>query len=155
MSVKKVFALLPFLALPFISQPVNADAFIKAEDTVEYRQHAFSMIRDNFGILAGMVRGEIKYDAARFQQHATSLQHLTHLPLPAFTGVGEGVTTDSAALPAIWQKWSDFEKKMNALINAANELAVAAESNNIRTIAPKFMATAATCKQCHDNYRAK
>jgi len=154
MALKTFLSLAAVLSIGFATPQVAADTFVDAADTVTYRQHAFSMIAGNFGIMAGMVRGEITYDPAAFQQHANAVQHLANIPLAAFTGVGEGATTDSDALPAIWNNWSDFENKMNNLIKASAELAVAAESGAIRTIAPKFLATAGTCKQCHDNYRA-
>ncbi len=154
MILKKLLSIAAIISISFTAPLVSADTFIDAKETVNYRQHAFSMIRDNFGIMAGMVRGEIKYDAAVFQQHANAVHHLAHIPLAGFTGVGKNATTDSDALPAIWTNWSDFESKMNNLISASAELAVAAESGAIRTIAPKFLATAGTCKQCHDNYRA-
>lgn len=154
MALKKFLSIAAVLSIGFTAPPAAADTFVDAADTVTYRQHAFSMIAGNFGIMAGMVRGEITYDPAIFQQHANALQHLAHIPLDGFTGAGEGVTTDSDALPAIWNKWSDFESKMDNLIKASAELAIAAESGAIRTIAPKFLATAGACKQCHDNYRA-
>ncbi|RUO40514.1 cytochrome C556 [Aliidiomarina taiwanensis] len=153
----KIFKLLPFVAvlgLTCTAPLASADTFVDADDTVEYRQQAFSLIRDNFGIMAGMVRGEITFDATQFQQHADAVKHLAHIPLAGFSGAGENVTKDSAALPKIWQNWDDFNSKMDDLVNAAAELAEAAESGNIRTIAPKFIVTAGTCKQCHDNYKA-
>ncbi len=154
MALKQLLSIVAAMTIAFTTHQASADTFVDANDTVTYRQHAFSMIRDNFGMMAGMVRGEIKYDAAIFQQHANAVQHLANVPLAGFTGVGKGVTTNSDALPAIWNNWSDFESKMDDLIAASAELAVAAESGVIRTIAPKFLATAGTCKQCHDNYRA-
>jgi len=154
MVLKKFLTVAAIVSVGFSASLATADTFVDAADTVEYRQHAFSMIRDNFGMMAGMVRGEIEYDAALFQQHANAVKHLANIPLAGFTGAGKNVTTDSDALPAIWNNWADFESKMNNLIKASAELAVAAESGSIRSIAPKFLATAGTCKQCHDNYRA-
>jgi|SRR5690554_993325 len=154
MKLRKLLPLAALFGLSVTTTVVHADAFVDTDDTVKYRQHAFSLIRDNFGIMAGMVRGEIKYDSAQFQQHANAVKYLSHIPRAGFSGAGENATTDSAALPKIWQNWDDFNSKMDDLVNAAAELAEAAESGNVRTIAPKFIATAGTCKQCHDNYKA-
>lgn len=154
MVLKKLLSATAIAIVGLTASAATADTFIDAADTVEYRQHAFSMIRGNFGIMAGMVRGEIDYDAGVFQQHANAVKHLANIPLTGFMGAGKNVTTDSDALPAIWTNWQDFEGKMNNLIKASAELAVAAESGSLRSIAPKFIATAGTCKQCHDNYRA-
>lgn len=146
--------LLP-IVLPVSLFTAQADAFIDAEDTVTYRQKAFSMLRDNFGLMSAMVRNDVPYQADTFLSHARSLERIAHLPLAGFQGAGQGVTQDSAAKSGIWNNWDDFETKMNALISATAELAQAAESNDLKTIRPTFMATARTCKQCHDNYREK
>jgi cytochrome c556 len=140
-------------ALQF-SAPAQADPFTNAEDAVKYRQSALSLIRANFAHMSGMVRGEIEYDAAAFQERANALKHLSHIPFDAFSGAGYNVTANSDALPAIWENWDDFSEKAEAFIGAAYELATAAESDNMRTIRPRFMATARTCQQCHEGYRA-
>ncbi|MCL4410546.1 MAG: cytochrome c [Gammaproteobacteria bacterium] len=142
------------LGLATFATPAISSAFTNAEDAVEYRQSAFKLIRENFGYMSGMVRGEIDFDAEQFQKRSKALVHLSNIPFDAFTGAGENATNNSDALPAIWQNWSDFESKRDAFQSAALELAEAAESGNVRDIRPKFMATARTCQQCHEGYRA-
>jgi len=131
-----------------------ANSFTKAEEAVEYRQQALSMVRDNFAIMAAMVRNEMPYDAPAFKARAEALSHLSYIPWDGFTGVGEGITTNSDALPGIWTNWEDFDSKAKALIDASKELNAAAASNDMSTIRPAFLATARTCQQCHENYRA-
>ncbi|EGN74337.1 cytochrome c556 [Idiomarina sp. A28L] len=136
------------------SAPATADAFADAEDAVKYRQSAFSLIRENFGHMAGMVRGEIEFDAESFQKRAEALKHLSYIPFDGFSGAGHGVTENSDALPSIWENWGDFSEKSEAFNKAAHELATASQSGDLRSIRPKFMATARTCQQCHEGYRA-
>ncbi|WP_194755374.1 c-type cytochrome [Aliidiomarina indica] len=131
-----------------------ASAFTTASDAVEYRQKAFSLIRENFAYMSGMVRGERDYDADAFKQRAQALYHLSYIPFEAFSGAGENVTANSDALPVIWENWSDFEAKRDTFQAAVKELVNAAASENMREIRPKFMDTARGCQQCHQGYRA-
>lgn len=132
----------------------QASAFTNASDAVEYRQKAFSLIRENFAYMASMVRGERDFDADMFKTRAETLYHLSHVPFEAFTGAGENATANSDALPVIWENWSDFEGKRDTFQAAVKELVAAAESENMREIRPKFMDTARSCQQCHQGYRA-
>ncbi len=146
-------AAITITALQF-SAPAKADAFAEAEEAVEYRQKAFSLIRENFGHMAGMVRGEIEFDAESFQKRAEALKHLSYIPFDGFAGAGHGVTENSEALPGIWENWDDFNEKADAFNKAAHELAKASQGADLRSLRPSFMATARTCQQCHDEYRA-
>jgi len=141
-------------ALAATSNPVQASAFTQAEDAVKYRQGAFQLIRENFGYMSGMIRGEIDFDGEQFKQRSQALYHLSNIPFDAFSGAGENATDNSDALPAIWQNRSDFNAKAEAFQQAVKELVEAADSENMRTIRPAFMATARTCQQCHEGYRA-
>ncbi|RUO22659.1 cytochrome C556 [Aliidiomarina iranensis] len=146
-------AAITLTALQF-SAPAKADAFAEADEAVKYRQGAFSLIRENFGHMAGMVRGEIEFDAESFQKRAEALKHLSYIPFDGFSGAGAGITDGSDALPGIWENWDDFNDKAEAFKEAAHELARASEDASLRELRPKFMAAARTCQQCHDEYRA-
>src|SRR5690554_4964104 len=63
-----------------LSVPSNAhaSAFTDADKAVEYRQQALQLVRENFSFMAGMVRGEIDFDGAMFEQRAKALAHLSH-----------------------------------------------------------------------------
>ncbi|CUS48659.1 MAG: cytochrome c' [Idiomarinaceae bacterium HL-53] len=142
------------LILSSFAATLYANPFTEENEAVEYRQQALALIRDNFGIMAAMVRNEMPYDAAMFEARAEALSHLSYIPWDGFTGVGANVTTNSDALPAIWEDWDDFAEKSQALIDASQNLAEAAQSGDMSEIRPAFMATARTCQQCHEGYRA-
>ncbi|RTE87543.1 MULTISPECIES: cytochrome c [Gammaproteobacteria] len=126
----------------------------EAQDAIEYRQSALQLIRANFGVMADMVRGDVEFDAAVFAQKSKNLSHLAHIPWDGFTGAGANTSEGTDALPEIWEDWSDFEQKAQALVDASAELALAAEDDNMGQIRAKFMATVQTCRECHNNYRA-
>lgn len=132
---------------------LKADPFESAEQAVEYRQQAFSMIRTNFGILAGMARNEIPFNADEAKSRAQAVYHLTHIPWQGFQGKGANTQGISDARPGIWQNMTDFEDRAATLQAAAKELLEATESGSMNTIRPKFMAVARSCQQCHEQYR--
>lgn len=71
---------------------------------------------------------------------------------PANTAPGAGIKTD--ALPAIWKDRAKFDAQMNALIAESGKLATVANSGDAAALAAQFKATGATCKGCHQSFRA-
>lgn len=138
----------------FMTAPAQASAFTDGEEAVEYRQAALSLIRENFAFMASMVRNDRPYDAAMFEKRAQALYHLTYIPWDGFDGAGANVTTDSDALPGIWENKDDFDSRAAQLREDARALAEAAASGDMGTIRPQFLSTARNCQQCHENYRA-
>lgn len=136
-----------------VAGSVQAEPFENSEQAVEYRQNAFSMIRTNFVVIAGMARNEIPFNAEEAKTRAQAVYHLSHIPWQGFRGKGENTSSGTDALPGIWENMSDFDSKAQALRNAAKELVEATESGSMNTIRPKFMAVARSCQQCHEQYR--
>ena len=71
---------------------------------------------------------------------------------PEGSGPASGVETD--ALPAIWENKADFDSKVDDFQAAAATLASTAAAGDIAAITSAFQATGATCKACHQTYRA-
>lgn len=57
----------------------------------------------------------------------------------------------SEALPAVWSNKADFDRKVRELESLANAAAGAGNAAEFRTA---FAKVGATCKACHDDYRA-
>ncbi len=72
---------------------------------------------------------------------------------PAGTGPASGVKT--SALPAIWEKNDEFKADAAKLVKAAAALHAAAASGNVDQVKAQFMAAGGTCKECHQNFRAR
>jgi cytochrome c556 len=72
---------------------------------------------------------------------------------PAGTGPQPGVKT--SALPAIWEKNEEFKADAAKLVKAAAALHAAANSGNVDQVKAQFMAVGGTCKECHQNFRAR
>lgn len=140
------------LCLAALSLPAIAgNAFVDAEDSIEYRQATFQLIRHNLGDIAAMVKGEINYDAARVNKRVTALATLTTLPWEAFSV--PGADKGGKAKAAIWQNLEDFTSRSEKLIADAAALKVAADSNDQAEVRKAFGNFARNCKACHDKYK--
>lgn len=72
---------------------------------------------------------------------------------PKGTGAEAGVKT--AALPAIWQKHSEFKAAAAKLVDASKKLNAAAKSGNLDATKAALMGVGPNCKGCHDQFKAK
>lgn len=122
------------------------------EAAIEYRQAAFTMIRNHFGPMGGMVKGEVEFNAETFKKNAEAVAALSQFPLNGFIeGSYEG---DTDAKPEIGAKMEDFKAKMETFkVEAANLAKVAAGSTDLAALKPQFSKVAESCKACHESYR--
>lgn len=70
---------------------------------------------------------------------------------PRGTGPQPGIKTE--ALPAIWERPTDFAAAADRLVNATHGLQAAAATGDLAKIQPAAMAVGASCKNCHDTFR--
>jgi cytochrome c556 len=59
------------------------------------------------------------------------------------------------ALPAIWQRWPDFQERAAQLEQESARLAAMAASGDFKSIAAQFRVVGQTCSACHADYRQK
>lgn len=136
--------------------PTVALAADPVEDTIAARQGYFKLLGANMGILAGMAKGEVDYDAAAAQTAADNMGALTsynigHLFMP---GTSSAESDKTRALPKIWEDFPGVQEKGGALADAVKVMqgvAGAGKDEMVAALGP----LGGTCKACHDNYRAK
>ena len=87
----------------------------------------------------------IKADAEVIAAHAP---HLVHLFPPGSTQK----PTDARA--AIWQNWSDFERKASAL-EAASKKLTSTSADDLAALTTQARAVTEACGGCHEKYRTK
>jgi cytochrome c556 len=61
----------------------------------------------------------------------------------------------SEAMPAIWEKWPEFEAASRAVAQEAEKLAAAARSGQEAVLGAQFRSMTRACSGCHDVFRAK
>ena len=136
--------LLAAAALPLHAQ-------MKPEDQIKQRRSAYAIIGSNFGNLGAMAQGKKAYNKDEAARTAQLVAALADYPRGFF---GEGTDKgDTKAKPELWKNRSDFDAKMDKFIQAARALPqnVGDEGALKKAVAD----TGATCKACHDDYRAK
>ncbi|MFZ5492260.1 MAG: c-type cytochrome [Pseudomonadota bacterium] len=123
-----------------------------AERAVAYRQGVYHAIAWNFGPMAGMVKGEIPFDAQAFALKAERVAYLSALPLEGF--IPDSLVGRSEAKPEIWDNMDDFKSRMQTFETEAGKLAEAAKTATaVDALKPQFGKVGQSCKDCHDKYK--
>ena len=117
---------------------------------VAARQAAFHMS----GAAMGQIKAAIDRGAdPKSQAYAARGVMRWARALPTLFPESTRTIAPTRARPEIWADKPDFEAKAAAYAEAAAALAAAAESGDKEAFAAQHVATAATCKACHDLYQ--
>ena len=127
----------------------------EAKNAITFRQALFQLIRSNIGPLGAMAKGQIPYDADLMSKNAERLMQLSAM-IPDYMATNTSmydVGTDAKA--EIWQDWDGFNKKAQALYDASKALKTVADAKNESEYRAAIGKTGASCKSCHDDYKAE
>jgi cytochrome c556 len=152
--MKKLLAITAaMLAMTFSS--ASFAQFAKPDDAAKYRQGALTVMAAHFGRVGGMVAGRIPFDAKVAQENIDIAVAMSKLPWAGFGPSGEGATIKTNVKPDIWKdaaKFKDLSEKMQAELI---KVQTAAKTGNLDTIKAAFGGAGASCKACHDAFRAQ
>lgn len=138
---------------------VGAAAFAADEpaNVIKYRQAFMRANGGHITMIAAVVKGEVSWnDELAGHAHALHEQskHLLRL-FPEDSGKGD-TEVQSAALPVIWEQWSEFEEAANAFEAESGKLVEAVESGDQTAIAQQLGALGQNgCGNCHETFREK
>jgi cytochrome c556 len=118
-----------------------------------FRQAVMRVVAQKMIPLGGMARGDIELDEDLFKKSASDLVTMAGMTTEGF--MPEGTVSGSAALPAIWENWSDFEQKAADFQQAAQALNDAAQSGGFAAAQSLVQPLAGTCGGCHRTYRQR
>ena len=128
--------------------------FQKPEDAIKYRQSVFTVMANHLGRLGAMAQGRAPFDAKAAADNAAIVVTMSKLPFAAFVeGSDKGAPT--RAKPEVWKdsaKVKDLAGKMQA---EAEKFDAAAKTGNLDNIKTALGSLGASCKACHDDYRAE
>ncbi len=119
---------------------------------VAARHHQMQMVGYHIGVLGGVAKGEMEYDAAMVSAAASNLAALARMEKATLwvAGTEQGAAAGSRAKAEIWSdpegfaaKFEDMATAADALINAGDAAAVGAGMG----------ALGGSCKACHEKYR--
>lgn len=134
--------------------PVLATAqFAKTEDAIHYRQSALFILGQHFGRIGAMVNDKIPFDAGEAKSSAGVVNVVANLPWPAF--VPESGKGNTKARAEVWEDSGKFKAAQERLVGTLPKLVAASETGDKAKIKEAFGETAAACKNCHDNFRAR
>ena len=133
-----------------MSLPAAAQ-FAKPEDANKYRQSALFVMSQHFGRLGAMANGRAPYDAAAAAANAEVVADMAKLPWAGFSAGAEG----GKAKPEIWKEDAKFKERQQKLLEETGKLVTAAKAGNLDALKAQFGPTAASCKACHDSFRAQ
>lgn len=133
---------------------VSAQAQMKPEDSIQYRQGIFAAQRWNLLQMLAMVQGRAPYDQAAFLMRAQRLDQLSKMAWEGF-GPNTNAGAPTKARPEIWSNPAGFKQAADAFQAETPKLVAAAQSGNMDQIKPAFSAVVKSCDNCHDNFRGK
>lgn len=124
---------------------------------VEARQQLMKDVAAANRVIAGYVKGENDATPEQVKERAEEIAILAGRASDKF---GDQIHTENAgdiktrALPAIWERWDEFEKISNDLASSASAVATAAEGGDKEAITAAFAAMTPNCGACHRPFRA-
>ena len=151
--MKTLASLAAAAVLIALSAPASAQ-FAKPEDAIHYRQGALTVMGTHFGRLGEMVKGKVPFDAKAAQDNAAIVAEMAKLPWAAF-GPGTDKGGNTKAKSEIWTEQAKFKTGSDKLIAETDKLLTASKTGNLDALKTAFLATADTCKSCHDAFKNK
>ena len=137
----------------------GAAAFAADEpaNVIKYRQAFMKANGAHITMIAAVAKGEVSW-TDELAGHAHALheqsQHLLRL-FPEDSGKDD-TDVKSAALPVIWEQWSEFEEAANAFEAESAKLVEVVESGDQAAIARQLGALGKQgCGNCHETFREK
>lgn len=147
---------LPFQALA-LAALVGLTACGEVEDTrpgqpVKTRQTAFKEIIRTFEPMGVMLR-EKRYEEEKFLAMAKRLIERRDAPWSHFGP--DTFYPPTKASERVWQEPERFEQARQQFFTATDKLLVAAQSKDLPSIEKAYEAAYASCKNCHDPFKAR
>jgi cytochrome c556 len=119
-----------------------------ASDPAHERHEAMEAVGAGMKALASVAKKETPFDAGMVAKHAGEMAANLETASRLFPAGSAG---DSRAKPEIWSDAAGFEKAMKDGIAAVKALQAAKDE---AAFGPAFQAVGASCKSCHDKFRA-
>ncbi len=128
------------------------------DKAIKARQALMQLYSFNLGILAGMAKGKVDYNADSASAAANNLLSAVSMDQSAMWPQGshsdDAVNLTNRALPAIWETYPKITEAGKAMATAATDLQAAA-GNGVDALRGAIGAAGKSCKGCHDDFRAE
>jgi cytochrome c556 len=134
-----------------------ATAGPREENAVKARRGYFQMVLFDFGPLAGMLKGQVPFDADVAKTHATGLNALADYDVDRLFLDGTSnadMAGKTRLLPAALENREKFAQLNKAWRDQAAALLASVDKGE-SAFKAELAKLGGTCKACHDDYRAK
>jgi cytochrome c556 len=135
-----------------VSLGVMAQA--KPEVLVKQRQAAMTLMGKYFGPMYGMVQGKVPFNADVVKRNAGFIDNLSRMPWDGFDPSTKGAE-HTKALPAVFDKPSDFKEHASRLENEASKLVQVSAGGDEAAMKAQIGALGKACGGCHNDFRQK
>ena len=145
--VAACIAVTAVIALPAAAQ------YAKPEDAVKYRQAALTVL----GSHMGRINEQLKSSSPNIQAIQTSagvVESMSKLPWDAF-GHGTETIGNTKARPELFKSEAQVKELAEKMQAEATKLNAVAKTGDVKAVRTQFGATGQSCKNCHDDFRAK
>jgi cytochrome c556 len=147
------------VTLAFASGLGVAAAFAADEpgNVIKYRQAYMRANGAHIAMIGAVAKGEISW-TDELVDHAHALHEQSQHLLRLFPeGSGKGATdVESVALPAIWEKWGEFEQAAQRFEQESAKLLEVAEAGDMAALGQQLGALGKDgCGGCHETFREK
>lgn len=124
---------------------------------VKARKAHMQLYAHNMGILGGMAKGEVEYNADAASAAATNLATLTSLNQTSYWTPGtssDDLPEESRAMPAIWEE-GGFAKaiEIGGALNAAAQALADAAGNGQEALGAAMGGVGQQCSACHKAFQ--
>lgn len=138
-----------------VSTPVAAQMSEKqASNAIEFRQSIFQLVKSNIGPLGAMAKGKAPIDEAVIAKNAMRMEQLSLMISDYFVADTRGSGVKTHALDKVWENTEDFAQKTKDFTLATQALQTIIENKDTANYRKGIGAVGATCKACHDDYKA-
>ncbi len=131
-----------------------ANAQIKPEDQIRFRQAGYSFMSWNMGKIKANLEGQ--FDPKEVEGAANAIAGIANSRMGALFGPGTDKdmgNVKTRVKPEFFQKKDEVGKLAKDFIAAANNLSKVAASGDKDAIKQAFGDTSAACRACHDKFR--
>ena len=144
------------LAIAVVVGTAPASAVDEPSNLIKYRKAMMTAIGGHMGALGAMAKGEVSFtDEAAL--HARAINEMSQNLLRLFPeGSGYEADKKTNALPAVWERWADFESAAKSLQEESSKMVTVAESGDAAAFGQQVGALGRNgCSNCHDAFRYK
>ncbi|QMT34058.1 cytochrome c [Conchiformibius steedae DSM 2580] len=115
------------------------------------RSAAFKSFMPTYSDMGKMAKGDDAFDEEKFKKLAASFAKEARAPFDHFANDPDG---NGRSLPAVWLQADAFAGERDRFFQAVDALNEAAQTSKLDDIKAAFGAVSASCKSCHEAFRA-